>query len=318
MTSPLFFEPIYKERVWGGRGLDVALGRKLPVDKKIGESWEVVDRPEAQSVVSRGNERGETLRRLIEARTEELMGPGFAPERPFPILVKWLDCQDRLSLQVHPPAKIAPELGGEPKTENWYIAEASEEAHLIVGLKPGVTRERFERAIREETVEACVHRFPVRAGHSIFVRSGQIHAIDAGNLILEIQQNSDTTYRVYDWGRVGLDGRARELHVEPSLASIDFEDIEPEAVEPVEGDLLLAECAEFVIRKFQMTAEREISFNANEQPRLLHVVSGKMRIEAGGESWEAVRGENALLPYAGTFRIATTEPGVLLMTSDFV
>lgn len=317
MTTPLFFEPIYKERVWGGQGLHSSLKRKLPPGKKIGESWDVVDRPEAQSVVSRGPAAGSTLRQLIKSRSEEIMGPAYPPERPFPILVKWLDCQDRLSLQVHPPAAVAPGLGGEPKTENWYIAETVPGAHLIVGLKEGATREVFEEAIGNETVEGCAHRFPVRKGHSILVRSGQIHAIDAGNLILEIQQNSDTTYRVFDWGRVGLDGQARELHVAESLASIDFTDIEPSPLEPIEGDALLAQCREFVIRKLQMETGRAVRFGGKEQARLLHVVSGQVRIEGEAGSWEATGGDNLLLPYAGEFRVVAVEPAVVLVTSDF-
>lgn len=194
MRTPLFFEPIYQERVWGGSSLASALGRKLPDGKRIGESWEIVDRPEAQSVVARGPAKGKTLRRLIEEHSDEIAGPGFPKERAFPILVKWLDCRDRLSLQVHPPASVAGQLGGEPKTENWYIARAAEGASLLVGLKRGATREAFERAIKDGTVSELVHRFPVSEGHSILVRSGQIHAIDAGNLILEIQQNSEIRF----------------------------------------------------------------------------------------------------------------------------
>jgi mannose-6-phosphate isomerase len=319
MRTPLFFEPIYKERVWGGVGLESALGRKLPADKRIGESWEVVDRPEAVSRIARGPAQGRTLRELLEQYPAEIMGPDYSPGRPFPILVKWLDCQDRLSLEVHPPAEVAERLGGEPKTENWYIAGAAPNAHLIVGLKRGATREIFERAIKTQTVEECVHRFPVRAGQSIFVRSGQIHAIDAGNLILEIQQNSDTTYRVYDWGRVGLDGKPRTLHIEESLASIDFEDIEPLPLAASGEDALLAQCEEFTIRKYQMSAGRKLSLDAGRQPRLLHVVSGRLRVEGeGGEVWEAGLGDNLLLPFAGRFGITVVEEGVALVTSDFV
>lgn len=317
MRTPLFFEPIYKERVWGGSGLRSALGRNLPEGKRIGESWDLVDRPEERSIIARGPDRGRTLRELIEEGAEGIMGPGFPSERPFPILVKWLDCRDRLSLQVHPPAEVAGELGGEPKTENWYIAAAAKDAHLIVGLKRGTNRRDFEDAIEKQTVEERVHRFPVTEGHSILVRSGQIHAIDAGNLILEIQQNSDTTYRVYDWGRAGLDGEPRTLHVEESLASIDFEDIEPKPIAPSREDAVLAECDEFVIRKYQMDAGREIAFRAAQQPRLLHVVSGRVRIDGDGESWDAVLGDNLLLPYGGSFRITAVETGVLLVTSDF-
>ncbi len=317
MSHPLFFEAIYQERVWGGRGLEERLGRKLPEAKRIGESWEVVDRPEAQSVVANGPWKGKTLREVIRENAAEIMGPGYDPERPFPILVKWLDCQERLSLQVHPPTELAEELGGEPKTENWYLADAAEGAHLIVGLKRGVTREEFEAALAEERLEECVHRFPVRAGHSILVRSGQIHAIDAGSLILEIQQNSDTTYRVYDWGRRGLDGKPRELHVAESLASIDFEDFEPEPVEPLRENMVLAECEEFRIRKFSLFEGQRFEVEAGEQPRLLHVVFGEVELSDGENTWFAKRGENVLLPYSAALRVAATEESVVLMTEGF-
>lgn len=322
MRTPLFFEPIYQERVWGGSSLASALGRKLPDGKRIGESWEIVDRPEAQSVVARGPAKGKTLRRLIEEHSDEIAGPGFPKERAFPILVKWLDCRDRLSLQVHPPASVAGQLGGEPKTENWYIARAAEGASLLVGLKRGATREAFERAIKDGTVSELVHRFPVSEGHSILVRSGQIHAIDAGNLILEIQQNSDTTYRVYDWGRTGLDGKPRTLHIEESLASIDWNDFEPMPLAPSPGDATLAACDEFVIRKYAMERGRQLRFAGGEQPRLLHVVSGAVRFSGIGtaqddETAVASAGDNLLLPYAANVTVTAAEPGILLVTSDF-
>jgi mannose-6-phosphate isomerase len=317
MPQPLFFEPIYQERVWGGRGLESRLGRKLPEGKRIGESWDVVDRPEAQSRVKAGEKKGKTLRELILEDPDRIMGPGYDPRRPFPILVKWLDCQERLSLQVHPPADVAEKLKGEPKTENWYLADAAPGAHLIVGLKRGVTRDEFEAALREERLEECVHRFPVREGHSILVRSGQIHAIDAGNLILEIQQNSDTTYRVYDWGRVGLDGKPRQLHVEESLSSIDFVDFEPEPASPRAGDAVLADCAEFRIRKLQMEGGREVRFPSGEEPRLLHVVAGRVNLTGDSDFWKARRGDNLLLPYGASILLTAEEAGVVLVTDRF-
>lgn len=317
MRAPLLFEPIYQERVWGGRGLHLHLGRKLPEQERIGESWEVVDRPEAQSVVIDGPEKGKSLRALIRERTAELMGPGYDPDRPFPILVKWLDCQERLSLQVHPPAAVAERLKGEPKTENWYLAAAAPEAHLIVGLKRGVTREQFEKALAEQRLEECVHCFPVREGHSILVRSGQIHAIDGGNLILEIQQNSDTTYRVYDWGRTGLDGKPRKLHVQESLASIDFNDFEPAPRPPAEEDAVLADCPEFRIRRLQMSPGREVRFSAGEQPRMLHAVGGRLELMSGAGRCGAERGDNFVLPYAASLRVVANEQAVLLVTENF-
>ena len=201
MREVLQFQPLYQQRVWGGRRLQSYLGRELPQGQPIGESWEIVDRPEAQSRVRGGNYVGATLRELIEGHAADVMGPGWIASARFPLLVKWLDCSDRLSLQVHPPAEVAPSLGGESKTENWYVAQSVPGASLFVGLKPGVTREGFAKAVATGTAEGCVSKVSVASGDSILVRSGQVHAIDAGNLILEIQQNSDTTYRIYDWER---------------------------------------------------------------------------------------------------------------------
>ena len=314
MSNPIYFKPIYQERVWGGRNLEEALGRKLPEGEVIGESWDVVDRPEAMSFIEKGDFAGKSIRELIEDRPEEIMGEGYDSSRPFPILVKWLDCSDRLSLQVHPPAEVAPALGGEPKTENWYIADCQADASLIVGLKNGVARDEFERRLGEGTLEDCVHRFPVSSGESILVESGRIHAIDAGNLILEIQQNSDTTYRVYDWGRVGLDGSPRQLHVEESLKCIDWNDFEPETVCPGPGESLLADCREFRLRKMDL----EISSNpvALEQgePRLVSVTAGSVQISGK----EAVNGTTVLLPARSSFEVAASEGATILVTDRFV
>jgi len=204
MRDILCFEPIYQDRVWGGRVLETAFERALPADRPIGESWEIVDRPEAQSVVRAGALKGTTLRGVIEQHGPEVMGPNWPTDKAFPILVKWLDCRERLSLQVHPPVGVAKELNGEPKTENWYIAHSTADAHLLVGLRRGVTRQEFERAIASNSLEKCIHHFRVAAGDSILVRSGQVHAIDAGNLILEI--NRTLTRRIactigaeWDW-----------------------------------------------------------------------------------------------------------------------
>jgi mannose-6-phosphate isomerase len=326
MRDILRFEPIYQERVWGGRVLESAFSRTLPPSSPIGESWEIVDRPEAQSVVRSGHFAGKTLRSLIESHGGELLGPGWKPSRPFPILVKWLDCRERLSLQVHPPAKVATELKGEPKTENWYIAHSTADAHLLVGLKRGVTREQFEKAITSGTLENCIHHFKVAAGDSILVHSGQVHAIDAGNLILEIQQNSDTTYRVYDWGRVGLDGQPRQLHIEQSLRSIQWDDFEPAPVRGAPTSGVIADCAEFRIRRVVLGAGERLSIKAGEQPRLLSVVSGGVRpssenAPAGRASAVSngllASGENVLLPYAGAFTFVAASTSILLITEKF-
>ncbi|MEX0330309.1 MAG: type I phosphomannose isomerase catalytic subunit [Puniceicoccaceae bacterium] len=305
------FQPIYQERVWGGRGLSTSLGRDLPEGKVIGESWELVDRPEADSPQGNG---GSSLGEIRKAQPEALMGPGWPAEMPFPILVKWLDCQERLSLQVHPPAAVAPGLNGEPKTENWYIAEAAPDAALLAGLKPGVTREQFRQALENEELEELVCRLSVRPGDSLFVQSGRIHAIDAGNLILEIQQNSDTTYRVYDWGRVGLDGQPRQLHIEESLVSIDFDDAEPDLLHPEGPETVLADCQEFRLRHLKLSAGQELVFSAGEEPRILNVVEGELISDNGTV---ISRGDTVLLPYAGQSKWKSTSEAAVLVTDRF-
>ncbi|MGC3956455.1 MAG: class I mannose-6-phosphate isomerase [Verrucomicrobiota bacterium] len=205
-------------------------GKKLPATVPIGESWEISDRPGDVSVIANGPLAGKDLHWLVENHRADLLGDAKLEAGRFPLLIKLLDAQEKLSLQVHPPASKAAELKGDPKTEMWFIADAIPNAELYVGLKRGVTRADFERRIGDGTVAECFHRAPVKAGDSMFLPSGRVHAIGAGLVIFEIQQNSDTTYRVFDWNRVGLDGKPRELHVPQSLASIDFNDFEPALV----------------------------------------------------------------------------------------
>ncbi len=228
MLYPLTFQPIFKERVWGGREIEKLYGKKLPPGAVIGESWEISDRPNDESVIANGTFAGKNLRWLMENHARELLGdvkPAYGNR--FPILCKILDAREKLSLQVHPPAHKAAELRGEPKTEMWFIADAAPHASLFVGLKKKVARAEFEEKIADGSVADCFHKIPVRAGDTMFLPSGRVHAIGDGLVIFEIQQNSDTTYRVFDWNRVGLDGKPRELHIAQSLASIDFNDFEP-------------------------------------------------------------------------------------------
>ena len=311
LVKPYLFNPIYQERVWGGTNFESKLGRSLPANQVIGESCEIVDRPEAQSL----NQDGLSIRELIEKDPEGIMGANWPAEKPFPILVKWLDCQEKLSLQVHPPAVIAPELKGEPKTENWYIAEAAPHATLMAGLKSGVSREQFEQGLQAQALEPLVHTLSVQAGESIFIPSGRIHAIGGGNLILEIQQNSDTTYRVYDWGRVGLDGQPRELHVEQSLRSTDFNDFEPSTLKTSAemAEQILADSPVFRLRKLNLKAGERIQFAAGE-PKIISLLSGRLSAQDGSS---LVKGDNALLPAAAEFDFSCSEACACLVTDRF-
>ena len=219
---------------------------------------------------------------------------------------------------MHPPAAVAAKLGGEPKTECWYLADTSDEAALIAGLKQGVTRQQFEDAIASETLEPLLHRFPVQPGQALLLESGRLHAIDAGNLILEIQQNSDTTYRVYDWGRKGLDGKPRQLHVEQSLQSIDFSDTEPSPLpaftEP--GQRIIADCSDFRIRQINLAPGEMLSFHAGDQPRILSLVSGQLIETQSGAVVQ--NSDNALIPFSAEIRLIADHVSTVLITENFV
>jgi mannose-6-phosphate isomerase len=301
---PLTFHPIFKERVWGGREMERLYGKPLPAGTPIGESWEISDRPGDASVIANGPLAGKNLRWLMENHRAELLGDAKpANENRFPLLCKILDAREKLSLQVHPPANKAAELRGEPKTEMWYIADAVPGAELFVGLKRGVTRAEFERKVRTGEVAECFHRVPVHAGDAMFLPSGRVHAIGAGLVIFEIQQNSDTTYRVFDWNRVGLDGKPRELHVVRSLASVDFNDFEPAPVEtkfasgPNFRFRHLVQDPLFNVHAMVVETSEHI-LTREQQMRIIAVVKGAVTVTSdGGEpAVELLPGQFCLIP----------------------
>jgi len=222
-TYPLKFRPIYKERIWGAQKLRTAFAKDLPAEKKIGESWELADLPQDKSVVSNGLWAGQSIDQAVSRFTESITGCPDFPE-PFPLLIKLLDAQDVLSVQVHPDAEACERMGqGDPKTECWYIIDAEPGACIYKGLKPGVTRDSFAQAIQQGTVEQCLIKLAVQPGECHFLPAGTAHAIGAGLLIAEIQLPSDTTYRVFDWNRTDDQGQPRELHIKQALQSIHFD-----------------------------------------------------------------------------------------------
>jgi len=273
------FTPLYMQRVWGGRSLESDYQRSLPDSAPYGESWEIVDREGEQSIVTDGPYAGKSLHELWTNHREEIFGAGLPDSERFPLLIKVLDARDDLSIQVHPPAELAPELGGEPKTEMWYIAGADPGAKLYVGLKDGVSRSDFEASLTDGTVEQAVHAIEPSVGDSIFIPSGRLHAIGAGFLIHEIQQNSDTTYRVFDWNRVGLDGQPRDLHVEQSMKSIDFDDFEPDMDEP--DGTTLATCEYFKVEKLELSAGDSFGNATSDQFSIFSVAEGEVRTKDG-------------------------------------
>jgi mannose-6-phosphate isomerase len=301
MLYPLLFEPILKERVWGGDRLRRLYGKPAPNGQLIGESWEITDRSEGVSVIRNGPLAGKDLRWLMLDHRADLLGHAAAPHARFPLLCKILDADQKLSLQVHPPPGVAARLGGEPKTELWFIAHAEPGAELYAGLRRGVTREQFKHKIANGTVADCFHRLPVQRGDVMFLPSGRVHALGAGLVIFEIQQNSDTTYRVYDWNRVGLDGKPRDLHIAQSLASIDFDDFEPALVQsPWQPSDALGRKSLVRSHLFQVDLvglpPRSTMRIAGGQMRIIATVEGVLQVSSPDYSFSLDAGQFCLLP----------------------
>ena len=322
MLYPLLFQPRFKDRVWGGRELERLYGKKLPAGQPIGESWEVSDRPGDASVIANGPLAGRDLRWLMEQHPAEILG-GAQPsaEGRFPLLCKILDARERLSLQVHPPASQCQELKGEPKTEMWFIADAAPGACLYVGLKRGVTRPEFENKIASGRVAECFHRLSVRAGDTMFLPSGRVHAIGDGLVIFEIQQNSDTTYRVFDWNRVGLDGKPRELHLPQSLASIDFNDFEPPLVIPrliADGQVQKRSLVNDPLFNVE-TWRLDPGAGGALKPRQLQIVAvsaGSVTLKHGSSSTDLTAGEFCLVPASLDRTEISAKSGAALLHID--
>ena len=222
---PMLFEPAYNEVMWGGSLLTKKYARRLPETAgAIGESWEIYDRPGSSSIVSNGKAAGTELHKLVEFFRKDFVGNNFQGEF-FPLIVKLIDAGKRLSLQVHPTTSACRLLGkGEPKTEMWYLLASEPGAKIFAGLHPKATKMRFVEELESNDLENMLQSFDSVPGDAYFIYAGRVHAIGGGNLLLEIQQNSDTTFRVSDWGRVDANGKSRELHREEALACIDFTD----------------------------------------------------------------------------------------------
>jgi len=300
---PLKFRPILKQRIWGGRKLR-DFGKDIGADEKIGESWELADLPDDKSVISNGELAGQTLGSVIQKYPKEITGDeNFSG--PFPLLIKFLDVEDILSVQVHPDEQTCERLGkGEPKTEGWYIIAAEPGAAIYKGLKKDVNKDKFSEAIKEGTVAELLNKVPVDVGQCHFLPAGTAHSIGAGLLIAEIQTPSDTTYRVFDFNRVDDTGKPRQLHIEEALESIHFD---------ASGDNLsitttgrLVDCEYFKIDKGHQAESCELLLSAGKMKTLV-ILSGLGAIlTSEGNSVEFKAGDCLLVPavYEGAMRFA--------------
>lgn len=300
---PLKFRPIYKQRIWGGQKLREVFDKDLPAGEKIGESWELADLPEDKSVIANGQLAGQTLQSAIEKYPKEITGDKNFPGA-FPLLIKFLDAQDVLSVQVHPDPDTCRRMGrGQPKTECWYIISAEPGAVIYKGLKDSVTKEQFAEAIEKGTVADMLVKIPVEVGQCHFLPSGTTHAIGQGLLIAEIQMPSDTTYRVFDWNRVNDTGKSRDLHIEEALESIHFDS---------SGDNLsvtkmgrLVDCEYFKVDKGHQGKNCELLISAGQMKTLI-IISGSGTITGAGDRVEFAAGDTLLIPaiYEGVMRFA--------------
>jgi len=223
--------------LWGGNRLNTLYNRNSPYDK-TGESWDITCRPSEMGVIENGHAAGQTLADHIAADRTGVLGTRLANAENFPLLVKLIDANDYLSVQVHPNDDYAKAANGGQqssdtgKTEMWYILTPPTDGHIIMGLKPGITAAALRAAYENGTIESCLNRLPVAAGDIVNIPAGLIHALTPGIMVAEVQQNSDITYRIYDYNRVGPDGKPRDLHIEESLAVADFEGKIPTTITP--------------------------------------------------------------------------------------
>lgn len=318
---PLRFEPVYKEKIWGGTKLKEVFNRKLP-NNKIGESWEVTAHPNGTSIISNGDFKGKKITSLIEECPEEMLGSKvkYDVKRRFPLLVKFLDANDKLSVQVHPDDDYAQRVEGEPgKTEMWYIIDAKVGAKLIYGLKPGTTRDELARAIRNGTLKRYLNEVEVKRGDILFIPAGTIHAIGEGILLAEIQQNSDTTYRVYDWNRPGKDGKPRPLHIDKALDIINFNQ---ETIKAKSKPLIfkgnsytryfLAACPYFVTEKLDIRGSYSLS-PTGERFYVIIALDGEGRLLHRSSSYKLAPGTTFFLP-AALDRVTIEGQSELLLT----
>ncbi|MDR1863956.1 MAG: class I mannose-6-phosphate isomerase [Bacteroidales bacterium] len=318
---PLKFAPILKERIWGGSRLGTFPG-KTPGAGHIGESWELSGVQGDISVVKNGFLKGNHLQELIEVYMGDLVGEKvyerFGVE--FPVLVKLIDAQDDLSIQVHPNDTLAAERHHSyGKTEMWYVMEAGTDSRLIVGFNRPMDRETYLQAVNGKTLTDVLNVEKVREGDVFFIPAGRIHAICKNILIAEIQQTSDITYRIYDWDRTDANGKSRELHTELATDAIDYtpqSEYGTKYDRKTDGTVNLVQCPCFTVNMVRLNRPEEKDYRNIDSFVIYTCVSGACRIEYGAQEYvEIGKGETALLPATlDHIRLVPSEPAGLLET----
>ncbi len=315
---PLRFEPIFKRLIWGGRKLATVLGKPIGEGSRYAESWEISDHRDDVSRVAEGPFAGSTLRELALSHGEGLFGRAVGARDQFPLLVKFIDAQQDLSVQVHPDDALGRALVDDNgKTETWVIVHAEPGSKIYAGLRPGVTREAMAAAFEAGTVESLIHWFPARAGDCILIPAGTVHAIGAGVVLAEVQQMSDATFRLHDWGRLGPDGQPRALHRDEALAAIDYEagPVAPMAAtsEPIPGGSRerLARSDYFALERLTLTGPATVG--DPERFTIVLGLGGEVEFRSGEGATTLGLGQTLLLPASiGPCAVVPRGPATLL------
>ena len=318
---PLRFRPILKRLIWGGRKLGDVLGKAIGPESDYAESWELSDHRDDVSVVAEGPLQGFTLRELLRSRGRELLGPSLGPLAQFPLLVKFLDARQVLSVQVHPDDEKGRLLADDNgKTETWVVIHAEPGSRIYAGLKAGVTRSDLAAGLNSGRVEPLLHSFEAKPGDCIMIPAGTVHAIGAGVLLAEIQQMSDATFRVYDWERVGPDGNPRELHIEQALESTDFSAGPVDPMKPLPEPIAagtverLSNCQYFMLERYRLQSG-VARVGSDQRFTLLLGLEGRARVRHAGLDYSLDYGETLLLPAAiGPCELSAVEPGAVVLS----
>lgn len=310
LDSPLIFDPILKNILWGGRRLSTLLGKSIGPGNDYAESWEIADHANGRSIVCQPTEwAGESIADLLKQHPEELLGTALTDRyTQFPLLIKFLDAHQDLSIQVHPDDALARRLVNDNgKNEAWVVLHSEPGSRIYAGLKTGVTREALDLAMHQQSVSELVHSFEPSTGDCIMIPAGTVHAIGAGIVIAEIQQMSDATFRVDDWGRVGPDGKPRQLHLAEALQATDFErgpvnPLKPEPVPTEDPDNIhekLAYCQFFGIDRWKLNSSATLGFADHSRFSIMIINNGKAKVSSPrGPDIEAHAGTTVLLPAA--------------------
>jgi mannose-6-phosphate isomerase len=324
LHSPLRFAPIFKEKIWGGHNLAAILGKELPSGAAIGESWEISGFPGDLSRCTTPAHAGADLQELLDQYKHDLTGAGISADF-FPLLYKFIDANDNLSVQVHPDDSQAREhgWGAFGKTECWYIAHAKPGARIIVGLKDGVSCSDIAAAIEATALDELLNYIDITTGDVLFIPAGTVHAILDGTVIYEVQESSDTTFRLYDWGRTDARGNSRPLHIEESLLVMNTDYHEHHKIPPVvcgdfDGGLhaLRAACSYFALEEYHFERSHSHRLPSKRSFQVISLLAGDLTVDFDGRRAELSRGESILLPATRASIGVEGNPGARFLLSS--